>query len=378
MRLALLAGALAASAADAHAAAELQAPAPAAAWEAECRLPGAEGRLRFFSASGDAYQDDMRVAWRTGPSEIVLPIREGLYHPDRLGKTNPESLCDRVAAYRVDNAVVFVLAFDRRPSFAKATVVLFDARNGKVLDLRDAVADIPEPDGAGRLLVRRAGRRLLVRLLQDDAERWMTVDVAGGRLVLGWELGNDPRSAPWAGAVPDGDPAALVTAFIQADAWGLQTGSHWPLVQTFTTWPDGPGWDFAMVVESAEIVSHRTHGAREEVVVLVKVLGRLASDGETMPVFDASRAGVTTRTFVLENVGAGAASGPRWKIVAPQDGPHVSVGYALGVRLPQWCGPRDCTGTAAFKALQRAQSSCAPSKIPLNRTCDQRLRPIEP
>jgi hypothetical protein len=175
-------------------------------------------------------------------------------------------------------------------------------------------------------------------------------------------------NTPWSGPLPDNDPVALVGAFIRADAWGLQlTSDTWPLVTKFTTWVDGPGWDTSTVIEWTEAIGHRESGRKAEVSVRMRTIGELHADGAMMPVLDTSTAGMVTRKFVLENTGS--ATEPHWKIVEPQDGPHVSVGYAIDVLLPNWCGKRDCRKTAAYRVLREHQDACPSTPIQLNRSC---------
>ena len=175
-------------------------------------------------------------------------------------------------------------------------------------------------------------------------------------------------NTPWSGLIPDNDPSVLVGAFIRADAWGLQTSSDtWPLVQKFTTWVDSPGWDSSSVIEWAEGVDHRESGKDGENTVHMRKIGELHADGDMMPVLDTSTAGMVTRKFVLKNFGTDGE--PHWKIVEPHDGPYLSVGYALEVLLPRWCGKRDCTKTEAYRILHELQEACPSTPIQLNRSC---------
>jgi hypothetical protein len=174
---------------------------------------------------------------------------------------------------------------------------------------------------------------------------------------------------PWSGPVPDNDPGALLGAFMRADAQGLQLSSdYWPLVTRFAVWEDGPGWDTSAVVEWAEVSQRRDSASRSVITVRMRKIGDLHADGDTMPVLDTSTAGIETRTFILRNVGKGGQT--HWKIVKPQDGPHIGVDYALMKVLPDWCGKRDCRKTAAYRILLEHQEACPSSPIQLNRTCN--------
>ena len=173
---------------------------------------------------------------------------------------------------------------------------------------------------------------------------------------------------PWAAAVPDGDPVALVRAYVQADAWGLQSGSeHWPLLQRFAVWQDGPGWDVSALVESAEIVSHHEDGRRAEVVVVMRKIGDLNADGEGLPVIETGTAGTIQRRFVVLNQGSAAA--PRWRIAEPQDGPHLAVDFVLQKVLPGWKERDAYRATPAYRLLRERQAACPPSPITINRIC---------
>ena len=206
------------------------------------------------------------------------------------------------------------------------------------------------------------------QLLRFDGERY--VAVAPSTTVIAPGPASPAVSVPpWTGVVPGNTPGDLLKAFIQADAWGLQTGGHWSLVKQFATWTDGPGWDSSAVIESAEILDRRDLGAATEITVRMSKLGDLGTDDSGMPRLDASTAGVVTRRFVLAAVREIGAKDARWKIVEPQDGPHLSVGYALNVLLPRWCDKRDCTNNDAFRALSVRQATCAPSAIAINRNC---------
>ena len=194
-----------------------------------------------------------------------------------------------------------------------------------------------------------------------DGTKYTPVELKTAALVVA-------DKAPWSGPLPDEDPTTLLTAFLRADAWGLQLSSeHWPLVTRFATWLDGPGWDESAVVESAAIVAHHIQGARAQIDVRMRVIGTLHADGEGMPVLDTSTAATVTRKFALENSGKNGET--HWKIVAPQDGPHLAVDYVLLNLMPAWCGKRDCNRTEAFRVLHARQQVCPPSPVRLNRSC---------
>lgn len=168
---------------------------------------------------------------------------------------------------------------------------------------------------------------------------------------------------PWQGPLPN-DPRGVLAAFIRADAWGLQTSSAaWHWVGEMTVWQDGPGWDTTTLVDSAEIASPRIGRDEARFTVRYHSLGTVHTDGYGQPVLDTGSAGLEQKVFKLVRVQG------RWKVAEPQDQPHLSVGYVLGVQIPAWCGARDCSNNAAYRFLVEHQAACAASPIPLNRSC---------
>jgi hypothetical protein len=180
------------------------------------------------------------------------------------------------------------------------------------------------------------------------------------------------EDVPWRGALPDQDATALLSAFVRADAWGLQTSSGlWPLVSRFTTWEDGPGWDTVTVVESAEIIGRRNNWRQAEITVRYRKLGELHADGDMLPVLDPATQPYERVTYVLEDKGDGDRR-VAWKLLSPQLAPHLSVGYVMTVLLPRWCGNRDCRSTDAYRRIAHRHAACAPSPIPINRACPRK------
>lgn len=152
------------------------------------------------------------------------------------------------------------------------------------------------------------------------------------------------------GALPNGDPTALIAAFVDADANGLQTSSdYWPLVQRFAVWEDGPGWDTVSIVTSATVHAARRSGHKATVRVQYAVFGTLYDDGDYNPVLKPVRARTRNITYRLVQTKEG------WKIVAPQDGPRVGIAQLLDDRYADYCRQHDCASNQVIQALRTEQ-----------------------
>jgi hypothetical protein len=149
------------------------------------------------------------------------------------------------------------------------------------------------------------------------------------------------------GALPSGDPTALVAAFVDADANGLQTSSeYWPLVRRFAVWEDGPGWDTVTIVTAATVHAAQLRGRRATVRVQYAVFGTLHDDGDYNPVLKSARNRMQNITYRLIKQQGG------WKIVAPQDGPRVVITQLLDDRYVEYCRQRDCATNRVIQALR--------------------------
>ncbi len=138
-------------------------------------------------------------------------------------------------------------------------------------------------------------------------------------------------------SVPTNDPEELVKAFCQADNDGLFTSSAgWPLVQKFTVWEDGPGWDIGYVVKSFKTSLIENTGVIARVEVTYDILGRLAHSrpdgGWTIDTADGGVRRIVYRLQQKHGV---------WRIVEPQLPPHVSVKYAIK-HIGNECGKYEC------------------------------------
>lgn len=149
------------------------------------------------------------------------------------------------------------------------------------------------------------------------------------------------------GPLPDRDPGALVAAYVEADADGLQTSSeNWPLVRRFAVWEDGPGWDTVTIVTAAKVHKAQLRHGRATVRVRYDIFGTLYDDGDYNPVLKPPRSKSRTVTFrLIQRHG-------RWKIVAPQDGPRVGIAQLLDERYATYCREHDCAANRAIAALR--------------------------
>ena len=101
------------------------------------------------------------------------------------------------------------------------------------------------------------------------------------------------------GELPSDDPVALVSLFIEADAARVQ--------------------------------------------VRYGVLGITYEGEHGNPILEPLPARVQQVEHTLERQGS------TWKIVAPQDGPHISVAHALAVRYARYCRAHDCEREPAIR-----------------------------
>lgn len=171
-------------------------------WQAACAVGARRFVVRFHSPSGDATNDDMRIALvpRSG-APVALGAPPAWYHATTMTAEGVTSVCDGLVATALDNhRVVVWLAADNRPNPDRLTLLLVDWDTGRELDRVDTRAAIKSlDDGATHLTLRRARgggievrlvREVLVRTNDDSAynmiEDWMRIGVRGDRLTTGW------------------------------------------------------------------------------------------------------------------------------------------------------------------------------------------------
>ena len=153
------------------------------------------------------------------------------------------------------------------------------------------------------------------------------------------------------------DPKALVSQFVAADAKGLQTSSaNWALVEAFTDWKDGPGYDTAVVARSSVVGEATVKGSRAVVPVTYSYIGDLSYSGSAdcpkrecveLKPRDPATAVVS---FELNRTDKG------WVIMGPQSGPVVGVEFALAHARqdPLRCREGSCDRDPAVLALKKA------------------------
>lgn len=171
---------------------------------------------------------------------------------------------------------------------------------------------------------------------------------------------------------PDDDPCQLVEAFIAADSEGMQTSSeYWPLVQRFTDWKDGPGYDEVTVVRSYDINSLSVNDNGASVSVTYEVIGRMYQTGNSScpsgycQQIDSTVKGRQSVVFLLRT------DGTRWWIASPSEGPKISVqvAYRWVTESKDNCRQGICAKDPVAKLLKRYLSQ--PASQSFHGTCSK-------
>lgn len=169
-------------------------------WVADCAMEGSGFSLRFHADSSGTDDDDMRVFLESpGKAPIALPLPPAWYAA-RGTTSNARSLCRNITALTVDGRILLWLSVNDRPDWDQLALVLMDPRSGQVLDQRWGVGSIKDGACGGRVLAIRERDgvhdvRLVREWLQDtdddgpgnSIEDWMSVRVAGGRIIAEWK-----------------------------------------------------------------------------------------------------------------------------------------------------------------------------------------------
>lgn len=110
-----------------------------------------------------------------------------------------------------------------------------------------------------------------------------------------------------------------VAKYCQADFEGANTHTEsWKRqIQPLTTWVDGPGWDYLIVVKKFTVNEVKKSKGNIEITVGYEVIGEL--DGHNF----SSKKAIERIVYKLVNTRDG------WKINEPQPPPHVSVNATL-------------------------------------------------
>jgi hypothetical protein len=168
----------------------------------------------------------------------------------------------------------------------------------------------------------------------------------------GFDLANHNKAL-----LQDEDPQALVAQFVEADAQGLQTSSeYWPLVQRFTNWTEGPGWDFVLVAKSHETGRATVAGDAATVPVTYHLVGTLSSiastacPGGACNSLEQPKVKMQTVTYQLKRTYS------RWVIEAPQSAPIVDTAFAYkhAMQDSSACLKGKCASDPVVRALKKA------------------------
>jgi hypothetical protein len=168
----------------------------------------------------------------------------------------------------------------------------------------------------------------------------------------GFDLANHHKAL-----LQDEDPQALVAQFVEADAQGLQTSSEdWPLVQRFTNWTDGPGWDFVLVAKSHAIGRATVAGEAATVPVTYHLVGTLSSiastacPGGACNSLEQPKAKQLTVNYRLKKTDS------TWVIEAPQSAPVVNAAFAYkhAMQNRSACLKGKCASDPVVRVLKRA------------------------
>lgn len=172
-------------------------PAPAS-FDVWCKSSSSDFVIQFRSASGDVTEDDMSVTLKQGEKTISLPLMAAWYLQtgpmyDRK-KLSP--ICQGTPAFELSpSRVLLFVRMDARPGFLRSSVVLFDPKAGRVLDVRENVGSMKEsamvfraiPGGVEQRLVRHYIPNSGCDCAEAAIEDWQPIRVKGDKLVLGWK-----------------------------------------------------------------------------------------------------------------------------------------------------------------------------------------------
>jgi hypothetical protein len=181
-------------------------PDEAPAFDVACKIGEAAFSLHFQSKSGELTEDDMAVTLRQGGKEIALPLKRGWYKlsgfirdtkklPRVCRAANAQSYdYDYPAIQAGPTLVLLFFRIDGRPGFSQDSLVLYDTKEQKVLDVKESVASLKERNTAFRVGKDGVEQRLVRDWLQNTGcdcaetaiEEWNPIRVKDGKIALGW------------------------------------------------------------------------------------------------------------------------------------------------------------------------------------------------
>lgn len=169
-----------------------------AGWSENFQVDGKKIAIEAISKSGDPLEDDMSINVIQNGKTISLPVKEGLYELS-AASSDKESLGNRLPVFRIGpQEVLLILTLNKRPTFPKTTLVVFDYASQKVIDVKEEVATFRQESLHSRYAVLSAGAgsyriRLVKEVLQisDGPEAyidaWMVIRYDRKKLNVSWE-----------------------------------------------------------------------------------------------------------------------------------------------------------------------------------------------
>jgi len=169
-------------------------------WSSRAEMDGQVFFIEGASVSGEVDQDDMKVWIRQGQRKTEIPIKEGYYHLADITREvdlTPELARLTIPCVKIDRTVaLIILCRDERPGYDQTTLVAYDFRAGKILDVQQSIGALKAYQWPEYLLLQKTPNSYLTRLVReyrgksDSAataiEDWMLIQYQNGKLKYGW------------------------------------------------------------------------------------------------------------------------------------------------------------------------------------------------